>query len=42
MLGHATAAMTLDVYPGLFDGDLAAVADRLDAASQNARGLPAD
>jgi integrase len=32
MLGHASAAMTLDVYAGLFDGDLDAVADRLDEA----------
>jgi integrase len=30
MLGHASAAMTLDVYAGLFDTDLDAVADRLD------------
>ena len=42
MLGHGSAAMTLDVYSGLFDGDLDAVADRLDVASQAARGLPAD
>ncbi len=42
MLGHASAAMTLDVYSGLFDDDLDAVADRLDAASQTARSLPAD
>jgi integrase len=34
MLGHASAAMTLDVYSGLFDGDLDAVADRLDAAAR--------
>jgi integrase len=32
MLGHASAAMTLDRYSGLFDLDLDAVADRLDAA----------
>jgi integrase len=32
MLGHASAAMTLDVYADLFDDDLGAVADRLDAA----------
>ena len=32
MLGHKSAAMTLDVYTGLFDGDLDAVADRLDAS----------
>jgi site-specific recombinase XerC len=37
MLGHASAAMTLDVYSGLSDGDLDAVADRLDAASQSSR-----
>lgn len=30
MLGHASAAMTLDVYADLFDSDLDAVADRLD------------
>lgn len=32
MLGHASAAMTLDVYSGLFDDDLDAVAARLDAS----------
>ena len=32
MLGHASAAMTLDVYSGLFDDDLGALADRMDAA----------
>jgi integrase len=31
MLGHASAAMTLDVYAGLFSDDLDSVADRLDA-----------
>ncbi|QFS93781.1 Transposase [Mycobacterium sp. THAF192] len=30
MLGHASAAMTLDVYADLFDDDLTAVADKLD------------
>jgi integrase len=30
MLGHASAAMTLDVYAGLFDDDLDGVAARLD------------
>ncbi|MDO0975979.1 site-specific integrase [Mycolicibacterium frederiksbergense] len=30
MLGHKSAAMTLDVYADLFDDDLTAVADRLD------------
>lgn len=34
MLGHASAAMTLDVYADLFDDDLDAVADALDAAVQ--------
>jgi integrase len=31
MLGHASAAMTLDVYAGLFDYDLEGVADRMDS-----------
>jgi integrase len=31
MLGHSSAAMTLDVYSGLFDDDLDGVADRMDA-----------
>jgi integrase len=39
MLGHASAAMTLDVYAGLFADNLDEVADRLDLAFQ---GLPAD
>jgi site-specific recombinase XerC len=30
MLGHASAAMTLDVYADLFDADLDALAARLD------------
>jgi len=34
MLGHASAAMTLDVYSGLFDDDLDGVADRLDAGAR--------
>ena len=33
MLGHASAAMTLDVYAGLFNDDLDTVADHLDAAA---------
>ena len=33
MLGHAAAAMTLEVYAGLFDGDLDEVAARLDNAA---------
>ena len=37
MLGHASAAMTLDVYSGLFDEDLDAVAVRLDEAAAIAR-----
>lgn len=37
MLGHASAAMTLDVYAGLFGDDLDAVADRLDEAASQAR-----
>jgi integrase len=32
MLGHASAAMTLDVCSGLFDDDLGALAARMDAA----------
>jgi hypothetical protein len=39
---HASAAMTLDVYSGLFDDDLDAVADRLDAAAQSSRQDHAD
>jgi hypothetical protein len=31
MLGHASAAMTLDVYAGLFGDDLDALAERLDS-----------
>jgi integrase len=30
MLGHKSAAMTLDVYSGLFDDDLDALAERMD------------
>lgn len=33
MLGHASAAMTLDVYSGLFDADLDAVAERMNIAA---------
>jgi integrase len=36
MLGHASAAVTLDVYSGLFEDDLDAVAERLDAARAHA------
>src|SRR4051794_17705796 len=42
MLGHASAAMTLDRYADLFDDDLDALADRLDAVRSASRGLPAD
>ncbi len=38
MLGHASAAMTLDVYGDLFDDDLDAVADALDQA-RTSRGV---
>ncbi|SFF59402.1 Site-specific recombinase XerC [Actinoplanes philippinensis] len=34
MLGHASAAMTLDVYADLFEDDLDQVADRLDQAAR--------
>lgn len=36
MLGHSSAAMTLDVYADLFDGDLDAVSDALDQAVSRA------
>jgi integrase len=42
MLGHASAAMTLDRYADLFDDDLDAVAERLDVVGRKARGIPAD
>jgi len=42
MLGHASAAITLDRYADLFDDDLDAVADRLDAVRESSRGLSAD
>jgi integrase len=37
MLGHASAAVTLDIYTDLFDDDLEAVADRLDTLRESAR-----
>jgi len=37
MLGHASAAMTLDVYAGLFDDELDDVADRMSEAAEAAR-----
>jgi integrase len=42
MLGHASAAMTLDRYTDLFDDDLDDVADRLDALRASSRGRVAD
>jgi hypothetical protein len=36
MLGHASAALTLDIYAGLFADDLDEVADRLDSAARAA------
>jgi integrase len=38
MLGHASAAMTLDIYADLFDDDLEAVAAALDAARLRENG----
>ena len=32
MLGHESAAMTLDVYSDLFESDIDDVADRMDVA----------
>jgi integrase len=40
MLGHASAAMTLDIYADLFDDDLDALADRLDAVARAALVSP--
>jgi site-specific recombinase XerC len=37
MLGHASAAMTLDMYADLFDDDLEAVAERLNVLREAAR-----
>lgn len=37
MLGHTSAAMTLDVYSDLFDDDLDDVATALDSAANRAR-----
>jgi integrase len=42
MLGHASAAMTLDRYADLFDDDLDDVADRLDALRAASRKRVAD
>ena len=37
MLGHASAAMTLDIYAGVFPDSLDAVADLMDAEALRAR-----
>jgi hypothetical protein len=42
MLGHASAALTLDTYADLFDDDLDAVAERLDQAARAVREVAAD
>jgi integrase len=42
MLGHASAAMTLNRYADLFDDDLDDVADRLDTLRAASRGQVAD
>jgi len=42
MLGHASAAMTLDVYAGLFADDLDAVATGSTVPSQTECGPDAD
>jgi integrase len=39
MLGHSSAAMTLDVYADLFDSDMDAVADALDQRYSQAVGI---
>jgi integrase len=41
MLGHASAAMTLDIYADLFDTDLDDVGDRLDELGRAAAVTPA-
>lgn len=42
MLGHASAAMTLDVYGGLYDEDLERLADRLEELHDSYLGPGAD
>ncbi len=42
MLGHASAAMSLDRYADLFDDDQDDVADRLDTLRAASRGRVAD
>jgi hypothetical protein len=36
MLGHASAAMTLDIYADLFEDDLDAVSERLNEVREKA------
>jgi integrase len=38
MLGHASAAVTLDIYAGLFDADLDDVSDRMNGAAHETFG----
>jgi hypothetical protein len=40
MLGHAPAAMTLDVYGGLFDDDLDGVAERTGSSKAKSSTTP--
>jgi integrase len=42
MLGHKSAALTLDTYADLFPDDLEAVATALDAAAMASRAITAD
>ena len=44
MLGHASAAMTLDVYSGLFEDHLDDVAERMNAQAWSSRAhyVPTD
>jgi integrase len=39
MLGHSSAAMTLDVYSGLFDDDLDGVGDRIDVLAERVKNV---
>ena len=39
ILGHSSASFTKTVYGHLFDADLDALADRLDAVPRTSRGL---
>ncbi|MGL4175458.1 MAG: hypothetical protein ACRCSN_05210 [Dermatophilaceae bacterium] len=42
MLGHASAAMTLDIYVGLFGDDLDSVADTVDDLVPQTRHKPTE